>query len=510
MKAENQNRSSKFIARFFAAFLVLTFLFTTSFSEISNAQTYGTGSSNSGKKRPGGKKGSKTGAAIIIGIGIAAAIAASQAKKKKKKKARVKSRKKYTKKKRVVKKKRVARRKPSRKIRRTPRPVPVRVPDLPEFVSDEILITFAQGVSEDLITAFAAEFGLELLERARIELIGQTVVRFRSINKGSMKSLRATLRNDPRVAGPHLNMLYDLTGNAGPQYALKKLKVERAHAHARGEGVLVAVIDSGINASHPALADVVLDQFVAIKNDDQNMGGHGTAVASIIAARGDLSSIAPGARLLSVKAFAKRKGAGQRHGQARATSFDLLKGIDWAVEKGAEILNMSFAGPRDELLRDVILKTADMGIISVAAAGNRGRRAPPAYPAAYESVIAATATDIKNHLYPQANRGKYIDIAAPGVDILVASKAKGYELISGTSMAAAYISGAVALMIEKSQGGNPVKITRHLMEAAIDLGTRGRDITYGFGLVDPMAALNSLPANAPAQDIAAQAAPAAQ
>ena len=500
MKPANQNRSSNLLSRLLVLLLALIFFFTSSLSEIANAQTYGTGSSNTGKKRPG-NKGAKTGAAIIIGIGIAAAIAAAAAKKKKKKKkVRLKSRKKYTKKKRVVKKKRVARRKPARKSRPSRRPVPVRVPSLAEFVADEILIIFAQGVDGAAITAFAAEFGLELLEVAQIELLGQSIVRFRSKSKRSMKNLVSRLGSDRRVAGPHLNMLYDLTGSAGPQYALIKLKAKRAHEIANGEGVLIAIIDSGVNISHPALADVVLDQFVALKNDNPDMGGHGTAVASIISARGELNSIAPGARLLSVKAFAKRSGGKT----ARATSFDLLKGIDWAVQKGAEIINMSFAGPRDQLLERALLQTSQMGIISVAAAGNRGRRAPPAYPAAYGNVIAATATDIKNHLYPSANRGKYIDIAAPGVDILVASATKGYRLMSGTSMAAAYISGTVALMIEKGQSSARSELTEHMMNAAIDLGNRGRDITYGYGLVDPMGALNRLPKAMPVRDVAAQ------
>ena len=102
----------------------------------------------------------------------------------------------------------------------------------------------------------------------------------------------------------------------------------------------------------------------------------------------------------------------------------------------------------DPLLERIIKAAAEKGVILVAAAGNDGPKAPPAYPAAYPDVIAVTATDEKDKLYGKANRGGYISVAAPGVDILVPALKGRYDLASGTSMAAAHVSGVVALLIE--------------------------------------------------------------
>ena len=167
-----------------------------------------------------------------------------------------------------------------------------------------------------------------------------------------------------------------------------------------------------------------------------------------------------------------------------------MKGIDYAVGKGARILNLSFAGPRDRLLGNAISAAAAQGVVIVAAAGNKGPKAPPAYPGAYAEVIAATAIDAKDQLYSQANRGDYIAIAAPGVDVLAAAGRKGYRLNSGTSMAAAYISGSIALMMQNSPDLDSNTAIARLAASAKDLGDEGKDAKYGHGLIDVAKAVN--------------------
>src|SRR6185436_18134148 len=124
-------------------------------------------------------------------------------------------------------------------------------------------------------------------------------------------------------------------------------------------------------------------------------------------------------------------------------------GLEWAVAKGAQVINMSFAGPRDPILEQAIRGLKDKGIILIAASGNAGPKSPPLFPAADPNVIAVSATDVDDRTYKNAVRGKHVAIAAPGVDILVPAPEGGYQLTTGTSVAAAHISGVVALLLER-------------------------------------------------------------
>ena len=137
---------------------------------------------------------------------------------------------------------------------------------------------------------------------------------------------------------------------------------------------------------------------------------------------------------------------------------NIVKGLEWAVAQGAQIINMSFAGPRDPILEQAIKRLKDKGIILIAAAGNAGPKSPPLFPGADANVIAVSATDVDDKTYKNANRGKHVAIAAPGVDILVPAPDGGYQLTTGTSVAAAHISGVVALMLERNPRLTPADV----------------------------------------------------
>lgn len=127
--------------------------------------------------------------------------------------------------------------------------------------------------------------------------------------------------------------------------------------------------------------------------------------------------------------------------------------------------------------------------MAVAAAGNGGAKAAPLYPAADANVIAVTATDADDKAFAQANRGGYVAVAAPGVDVLAAEPQGRYAFSSGTSIAAAHVSGLVALLLEKRPDLDLEGVRKLLMESAVDLGAKGRDPVYGAGRVDAPAAL---------------------
>jgi subtilisin family serine protease len=150
---------------------------------------------------------------------------------------------------------------------------------------------------------------------------------------------------------------------------------------------------------------------------------------------------------------------------------------------------MSFAGPLDPAIGRSLTAARKKGIVLVAAAGNEGAKSPPLYPAADANVIAVSATDADDQLIEQSNRGNHIAVAAPGSQIMVAIPDGGYEMSSGTSHAAAEVSGIIALMIERKPGLTPDEARGILLATAKDLGAPGRDPLFGAGLADAYAAL---------------------
>ena len=156
---------------------------------------------------------------------------------------------------------------------------------------------------------------------------------------------------------------------------------------------------------------------------------------------------------------------------------------------------MSFAGPYDPMLQLAIKNAREKGVVLIAAAGNSGPQSPPLYPAADPNVIAVTATDQDDKLFTQANQGPHVAVAAPGVDILEPAPNGTYQVTTGTSVAAAHVSGVVALLLERNPALDPADVHELLtLSAARNAGSTGRDDKLGWGVVDPSQALLDLDA----------------
>ena len=208
-----------------------------------------------------------------------------------------------------------------------------------------------------------------------------------------------------------------------------------------------------------------------------------------------LMGSAPQARILGIRAF------GTAANGAESTTFVILKALNYAALHGAQIINMSFAGPKDPLIERGIVATAARGIVMVAASGNAGPKSPPLYPAANSNVIAVSATDASDKLFAASNRGAHVAIAAPGVDIFLPAPDGKYQMTSGTSFSAAYISGLAALMLERNPALKPGEVRALLMKTARDLGSPGQDDQFGAGAADAFAAVSAVTA-APAVPVA--------
>jgi subtilisin family serine protease len=396
---------------------------------------------------------------------------------------------------------------PPRQVDRTPPPAPpaaatppsaplplrrdFMVADQPQYRQNELLV-MVQGADPDAVAGqLAQSFNLTIQESQGFTLLqDRRVYRFGIPDNRAVEGLAAAVANAPGVAMTSPNFYHYLQGGNGGdafgmQYALPKLRVPDTLELVSGRGVTVAVIDSGVDVEHPALkrANIAFIEASdgAIKDPDQ----HGTAITGIIAGKGDVNGIAPAAQILAIRAFAPER----LGGAPVTTSLALARSTDTAVARGAKVVNMSFAGPRDPLLISLIDAAYDRGVVFIAAAGNQGPSAPPAYPAAYEKVIGITATDEDDGLYDMANRGAYVSVAAPGVDILVPVTGQGLDYMSGTSFAAAHISGIAALLIERNPRLGPDDVREILLEAAHDLGKTGRDEEFGAGLADAYGAV---------------------
>jgi len=359
----------------------------------------------------------------------------------------------------------------------------------PRSVVNEIVAEIDGSLSDAQADELARRHGLARLQSQNFPLIGATIGLFRIAGGRTMEAASRELATDASVHSVQPNFRYllqdqatALTEGDPAQYALAKLRLPEAHTLAHGANVTVAVIDSGIDTKHPELAGAIAGSFDAL-GSKEGPHPHGTGVAGAIVAHARLMGSAPAARILAIRAFGA---AG--HG-AEGTSFVILKGLDYASAHGAQIVNMSFAGPKDALIERGIAASAAKGMVMIAASGNAGAKSPPLYPAANSHVIAVSATDAQDKLFTASNRGSYIAVAAPGVDIFLPAPDGKYQMTSGTSFSAAYISGVAALLLERNPAIKPDELRAILMKTARDLGVPGRDDLFGAGEADAYAAV---------------------
>ena len=361
---------------------------------------------------------------------------------------------------------------------------------------NELLAEVDGAMSEEQVRALARRHGLELVESQNFPLIGATIGLFRITNGRPLDVARRDFAADGSVRGVQFNWRYrlqdtrPLSEGDPAQYALSKLRLPQAHRLAHGMNVTIAVIDSGIDADHPELAHTVMDSFDAL-GSKEGAHVHGTGIAGAIAAHGRLMGSAPEARILAIRAF------GSAPGGAESSSYVIIKSLNYAVLHGAQIINMSFAGPRDILIERGIAATAARDVVLVAAAGNAGPKSPPLFPAANPNVIAVSGTDAQDRLFAASNRGVHIALAAPGTDIFLPAPDQKYQMTSGTSFSAAYVSGIAALLLERNPALKPSEVRAILTSTARDLGTPGKDEMFGYGQVDALAATTAAGAAPP-------------
>ena len=386
------------------------------------------------------------------------------------------------------------------------------------FVAKEALVVFKPGTSDKAIAGVLRRQKLENVQFRDFALLNQRVYRLRWGDDRTLNEVLSPLARERAVASVQPDYLYALaedsrpvsqalatpnapaagasppTSPAGatpapplktespalpPTYAPAMLHLPEAHKIARGEGVRVALIDAAIDPSHPELQGSVAATFDA-SGAAAAPSRHGVGMAGAIVGHKLLDGAAPLARLLAARAFDDAAEG------AKGVEFDLLAALDWATAQQARVVNMSFTGPNNPLLAQMLAAAAAKRIVLIAAAGNDGPQASPAFPGADPHVIAVSAIDDQSRLYDHANRGAYVALAAPGVDVLVAAPGGAYDLTSGTSVACAEVSGIAALLLERRPDLDGPALRQVLRASARALKTAPE---AGAGLADAQAAL---------------------
>lgn len=255
----------------------------------------------------------------------------------------------------------------------------------------------------------------------------------------------------------------------------------KSAAHGCPADTVIGMIDTSVNRDHAALADVAIETFPVIAEGRQPGGAvHGTAVAILMAGRADTRTpgLLSGARIVAAEAFHRDSG-----GNDAADTFDVVRALDEMLTRDIGVVNLSFTGPDNAVLKAIVDAALAKDMVLVAAAGNAGPNADPLFPAAYEGVVAVTAVDSRSRVYRRANAGEHVDFAAPGVQLWTAASVSGGRYRSGTSYAAPFVSAALAAARASAPDAPSGDLIEALAQGAVDLGDPGRDATFGWGLV---------------------------
>jgi subtilisin family serine protease len=348
-------------------------------------------------------------------------------------------------------------------------------------IRDRYIVIFEKGLTLQMKDEILATHGGEKLRELGLINAAAVMLPIRRVNE---------LSKTPGVALIEIDNVATIQAKPAPpapkpeqmDWGVDKIEADLSWSLSKGNCIKVAVIDTGIDLTHPDLKDNIAGgvSFVSYTTSPNDDNGHGTHVAGIIgAADNDIGVIGVGPEidLFAVKVL-NRKGSGYFS--------DIIAGIDWCTTNGIQVINMSLgASSGSTALHDAVINAKTAGIVIVAAAGNSGGSV--IYPAAYDEVIAVGATDKNDVIATFSSRGSQLDLVAPGVSIYSTYKGGSYATLSGTSMASPHVAGAAALLIGKGVGPGVVQGT--LQNTAKDLGVTGLDNIFGNGLINVFTAL---------------------
>jgi hypothetical protein len=328
---------------------------------------------------------------------------------------------------------------------------------------------------DDAEVQAARDLGLEILSIRAMPALGLTMLLFREPDPSRLDDALVQLLGDYPDIVADFNHVYRFSQEAAgtpPSGTHAETGGDAAAGDDTGKGLRIGMIDSAVMQDHAAFRnrDIVRREF--IMNEGSQPLGHGSAVASLISAKTAADTV-----VYAASVFFETPGYAPG-----ATTESLVAALDWLAAEDVDAINMSLSGPPNALLERALRRLAEHGQIVVAAVGNNGPSGEPLFPAAYAGVIAATAVDREQRIFRYANRGQHVDFAALGVDVKVADVSGSWRIESGTSMASPLIAVAVA-DLRGPQRLSFDQVFSVLADHAQDLGRKGFDRIYGYGLV---------------------------
>ncbi len=328
-------------------------------------------------------------------------------------------------------------------------------------------VLIATGINDPMI-ARAREGGFALIDRERIDGLDLDIARFAVPSGQSLARAQKNLAKRLPEAEIDVDHLYFTSGPGGllPATALATAPAPSSSSAPLG------LIDGGV-AAHPSVAGRVEQRGFA--SGAPIASRHGTAVASLLIGDGAVRSAAPGRRLAAADVYGSDPAGGNASAIARA--------LGWLAERGAAVTTISLVGPDNKLLAVAVSRAQQRGMLIVAAVGNDGPAAPPAYPASYKGVFAVTGVDARDRALPEAGRALHVDFAAPGAAVLAATGAATTDRLRGTSFAAPLVAGRLAQHYRAPATDRIAGAVTALVLEARDLGKKGRDKIYGHGLI---------------------------
>ncbi len=336
------------------------------------------------------------------------------------------------------------------------------------------------GLNRADLSGLAAA-GFAVLSTDALGSLGATLHRFRTPEGLDLPTALTTAGRVAPGATFDFNHLYSESAGscaAGGCWGASLVRLAAPPTNGCARGAPIAMIDTPVDVRHPTLRGAAVTRRPFLSEGlVPAPADHGTAVAALLVGRiaSDATPLAPGARLLAAETFAMREG------KVRADAAAVLRGLDWSVGGGARVVGLSLTGADNVLLGWAVGRAARRTNL-IAAAGNDGPRADPAFPAAYPQVVAVAAVDARIRVWRRGNRGGYVELAAPGVDVISAAPGGGVSRWTGTSFAVPYAIAAM-LRARAETRGDPLAARRLLASVAQDIGPPGRDEASGYGLV---------------------------
>ncbi len=359
-----------------------------------------------------------------------------------------------------------------------------------DYLDNELLLLYDSNQSAAMAEDVMLRYRLRQKRSDDLTSVQTTMLTVATNGQDPLALVERIKKNEKEVDANASNLFYTAVANepslsGGNGYPLSLTGISAVQRLTKGAGVKIGMVDTPIDILHNSLDNTKVRRMELIPAGNARNQQHGTEVAGIMISQNPRIGVAPEASLFAVSAFSSDPKSAAR----TSTAGLVAKAIDLCIREKVDVLNLSFAGGNDPLVNKMIQKAAQSGIIVVASAGNGGPSAAPAYPAALDNVLAVTAVDQHESIFQRANRGSYIDLAAPGVDILTTSPDRTFNVVSGTSLATAHVTGVIALLLSLNRQGFDVNL---LERTAVDLGKRGRDNDFGYGLVNVDRALNAL------------------